>query len=263
MIQEEQDGFPLLLFQLRGKNFCISSEFVDSISVPEQIIPLPDSPPHCMGITYSNSKLISLVDLRSLFGLGTLHEDFLNFASMRQKHLDWVEQLEYCTARGLKFTLPTDPHACAFGKWYDSYHTDQEHLRFILTRVSGPHARLHQCALEIDRLRAAGEESSVKEELEKAKRICKEEVIPLLDKLIEAYREVNKGMAIVIRGGNGLALYVDEVSGLLDVDRKDAARAQFPGNHAYLEGVWTLSDGKKVLEIGPSGLSRIFGTLGG
>ena len=45
-----------------------------------------------------------------------------------------------------------DPHQCAFGKWYDHYHTNNQILAFCLKKFDEPHKKIHAIASRVKEL---------------------------------------------------------------------------------------------------------------
>ena len=68
--QLKEQNYPWIVFALDGTEYGINSKYVLSIEILGKITPIVDAPGHCPGITQSRGKMIELIDLRSLFGLG-------------------------------------------------------------------------------------------------------------------------------------------------------------------------------------------------
>lgn len=64
----------------------------------------------------------------------------------RQDHIDWIDALENSIKSGKPFEKATDPHQCAFGKWYDKYEPEDEQLKDILAKFDAPHKHIHSLA---------------------------------------------------------------------------------------------------------------------
>lgn len=216
---ETPEEYPRVIFKLRGTKYCVSSEFVCLISVPDQIHSMPEGKPYHFGIIHLDNQVIPILNMRVLLKMRTLEEELAQFATMKQKHIDWVETLEKSLAENTAFLLPSDPKRCAFGLWYYGYHTDNLTLRFILKKIEAPHDRMHYIAHEIEDYRRAGLKEQVQQRLSEAKKICDHEILPLLDRLIEAWRDTNKGILVVLeQGQDKIGIYVDEVVSLISLN---------------------------------------------
>lgn len=203
-------------FKLNNADYCITSEFVDSIVIPEKITEMPGNPPYLLGVTNYNHRTIPVVEMRTLFNMMNLTEYVNRFAEMKQMHVDWIEALEEAVEKRVTFTKAVDPHKCKFGIWYDQFHTDNISLNFVLKKIAAPHEFIHCCGGEINQLMARKEWEAAEKRLEDAKRTCYNEVIPLLDQLIETYKEVNRGVVIVLNRNNQYTgIMVDEITTLV------------------------------------------------
>jgi purine-binding chemotaxis protein CheW len=73
---DSSDEMQLVSFDVDGQEYAIAIEDVQEIvQVPEAIIHVPHSPPHVVGVMTLRSRLLPLVDLRSLFSLGAREAD--------------------------------------------------------------------------------------------------------------------------------------------------------------------------------------------
>jgi purine-binding chemotaxis protein CheW len=87
-------------------------------------------------------------DLRTRLGLPSLKEEneaFIEMLSQReQDHLAWIGELEASIREKREFKLTTDPHRCAFGKWYDGFRSDSLLLTGLLRKFDLPHRAVHE-----------------------------------------------------------------------------------------------------------------------
>lgn len=85
--------------------------------------------------------------------MGTYVEfDFSLLALLSERwidHLAWLKDLNRSILSDAKFTGGLDHTACAFGRWYYSYETDDENFKRSLALWEEPHMRLHQSAQQI------------------------------------------------------------------------------------------------------------------
>ena len=111
--------------------------------------------------------LLAIVAVWSVTGIGTIvgnASEVIDGNALRGlmvekevDHLNWASKVsELITNDAVtELAVQTDPHKCAFGKWYFS--DDRKHaenmvpgLATILADIEEPHQRLHSSALEID-----------------------------------------------------------------------------------------------------------------
>lgn len=207
-------------FKLDGDDYCVQSKYIEAMSIPGDVRPMPNNPEHMMGIMRWNGTSIPVVDMRVLFGLPTLAETTEEFAVMRQMHMDWIEALEDSVRNHTQFTKAVDPHQCKFGKWFDNFHTDNISLNFILNKIGAPHEYIHRHGADVQKCMAVQDWEGAEQKYKEAYEVCTTQVLPLLDDLIRTYREVNHGIVIVIRRGNrSLGLMVDEIDTLIQAGR--------------------------------------------
>ncbi len=211
-----------VVFKLNNMDYCITSEFVDSIVIPGEIIDMPGSPDYMLGVMKYNGRTIPVIEMRTLFGMMNLAEYIEGFAVMKQMHVEWIEALEESVEKRVTFTKAVDPHKCKFGIWYDNFHTDNISLNFVLKKIDEPHQFIHYCGAEVNELMQRKEWDAAHAKMEEAKQVCYGKVIPLLDQLIEIYKTVNKGITVVLnRDGQYLSVMVDEISELVSYSKTE------------------------------------------
>lgn len=72
-------------------------------------------------------------------------------------HVSWLDALEESLIHGSEFTKARDPNQCAFGRWYNDFHTENEALAHLLEKFDAPHQRIHALANELLTMRDDGE----------------------------------------------------------------------------------------------------------
>ncbi len=110
----------------------------------------PRMPPSVRGVIRARGAMLPLVDLRRIFGLpssATAAGDLVTLLrDRRQDHENWLAELEHSVRESQPFKLATDPHRCAFGQWYDHYHTEHPMLASHMRRFDEPHKAIHATA---------------------------------------------------------------------------------------------------------------------
>lgn len=226
-----------IMFRLHRSDFCVSSETVDSIVIPEKLNSLPCAPSYFSGLLERGGALIPVIDMRVLFHLPSLEQCVEEFAQMKTMHVEWTQALRTAVKTNTPFTKPVDPHRCKFGIWHDHFETDNFSLNYILNKIVGPHERIHLCGAEINAMMSRGDMSKAEERLEEAEEICLKEIVPLLDQLIAVYREANRGIVLVVSSRDRHAgLLVDEITGMIPAAQ--TMPQELPrGDDSYLAGV--------------------------
>lgn len=219
----EKYNLPWIIFQLAGAYYAINTRHVSEIGRLEQkCTQIPESKPHIRGLITFRGKAIQVLDMRTLLGSETLREETERFGMQLNKgksdHLLWVKTLEESVANDEQFTLTTDPHKCAFGNWYDGYHSDNPAIAALLKEIEEPHAKLHQTALEIEKCKKDDTEG-VQELLKNARLDYIAKIMKLLDRLIDMNNDsITELMLVLEDEENSLALAVDRVVGVQKVE---------------------------------------------
>lgn len=222
IIQEETVAYPWVTFKILQRAYCVSSRYINAIIVPTEILAVPESPLTTMGVITLYGQAIEIIDLRVLFQMPPLSEDLADFAKMKELHLEWVEELEASVRENKEFYLAKDPHKCKFGMWFDQFSTENHSLKHVLNRIEEPHKQLHRCAIELEKYRGVSNEKMIEDTLEKATDLCHNHIVPLLDKLIATYAEVNRGIIIVLEmEGSKIGIFADQVTGTKVFEKSD------------------------------------------
>jgi len=114
-----------------------------------------------LGISEYQGVPVAIVDLAKANNITSINEQkkqLIETLKLReQDHIDWLSALEDALTNDEEFTKARDPHMCAFGKWYDSFKTDDEDLRNILNEFDSPHKKIHSLADKLLEMKKEGE----------------------------------------------------------------------------------------------------------
>lgn len=73
--------------------------------------------------------------------------DLIDLLHAREKdHVDWIDALEHAIETDTAFDKAKDPRQCAFGKWYESFDSENDDLTHILRKFDEPHQQIHSLA---------------------------------------------------------------------------------------------------------------------
>lgn len=209
---------PYILLSIADNVYAISCESVISLSQLGKVTPVPNVPREIKGVIKFREQVIPFVDMRKVLNLKSIEDEIKEFYALmearRQDHINWITTLQKCVKDKTKFTLTTDPHACAFGKWYDTYDSKSTDIMFSVTFVKfdTPHKAIHQIGIEVNKLIEQGKYEEANEIIEKTKDTDLQQMIHLFDELKEAYKESKREISIVLGDGkNNLTISDDEI----------------------------------------------------
>lgn len=207
-----------VLARVKNTICAINSDCVESILLLEEgITYLPDSDNVHPGIVNYRNGVLPIIDLRGLLKMIPLETEHSEFIAMLEErkcdHVKWVDELKRCLANGETFRMATDPHKCAFGRWYDTYKPENNAVSYQLKSICAPHRRLHETAIRMNELHFESPDIESQRQIiyEEAEGYMKK-VLGILDKAKQAYEASFRKMAIVMSDGeSNCGILVDEV----------------------------------------------------
>lgn len=222
---EEKIIYPSIVVDIGGELYSINSSYISGIVQLQNYRTLPNTPNTVRGMVYYRNTAVVLIDLREVMNLESLAKQYTAFCRMiddrKQDHVRWVNALEETAHRGAPFTLATDSHKCALGKWCDGYQSDIGEVNLQLDRLADPHEALHHSAVTILELLA---EKNVehREEIDtlyqRVKTKYMPEVLTLLDEMKEIFRtSVFRELILILNGRETVGLIVDKVLSVEDL----------------------------------------------
>lgn len=208
--------YPWVIFTLQNTVMAISSEHVESMVNSQETASVPHTPDFVRGVINLRGIVAPFIDLRVRLGMPSFLDEIDEFCSImdqrEQDHRNWLEELEESVRENHEFKLATDPHKCAFGKWYDNYKPTSYGLATLLRRFDTPHRKIHGIAEEVVALEKKGDLNSALKIIEECRDNELAEMVELFAGVKKVYRENNNEVAIVIKHGrDSVALAVDTV----------------------------------------------------
>lgn len=213
---------------------AVDSNCVQAIYLLEEpITKTPNSDSLNVGIVKFRGEILPVIDLRHKLGLKSLEQELQEFDDMlehrKQDHIHWVDELERSIMENTKFSLATDPHKCAFGKWYDNYIPTNSTIAFHLKKIDEPHKRLHAAADKVFACKQECElctrERCLKEVLEDEAKVYMSQVVGLLEETKKVFRDERRKMIVVLaEQASSCGILVDEVlsvESLTEVEKSD------------------------------------------
>lgn len=208
-----------VVFQLQGNSYAIKSDHVAAITLFDEVTPVAGHGEDIRGLVLHRGQTIPLLDMRRKLKQIPLKEELARFEQMlharKEDHLNWIDALTTTVRTGTDFRLATDPHQCAFGKWYDHFQTENHHLRFHLKKIDKPHRKLHHTAVLVLELMQKGDQAGAERLIEQAKRDYVSPLVKLLEQTTSIYTASVREIAIVVAYQDlTVGLIVDEVEGV-------------------------------------------------
>ncbi len=119
---------PWVIFHLLDEQFAVSANHVREMVAMPKVVPVPQTPDYIRGVINLRGQVMPVMDLRLRMEMTSLvdeTEDLIHLLDQReQDHKNWITELESSVREHREFKLATDPHKCAFGKWYDNFKTE-------------------------------------------------------------------------------------------------------------------------------------------
>lgn len=197
-------GSPWVLFGLGEVTYAVSSMSVLSLNQIPEITQLRTAPSEVRGVINFREKVIQLIDTRTLFNIKPIPQEIIDFSKMMdqrlQDHINWVNTLQKNVTEDMQFTLTTDPHKCAFGKWYDSYSIKSTNILFLSTfaKFDVPHKAIHHIAITAEELIKQGKKDEAISLIESVKDTELKQMLHLFDEIKGAYRESQRETIAVL-----------------------------------------------------------------
>ncbi|MBF0448547.1 MAG: chemotaxis protein CheW [Magnetococcales bacterium] len=176
-----------LIFSVNQNHYGVHHDKVISVMDLSKVTNVPHLPPEIRGVIPFRGDNIPLFDLRVSFGAIPRQTEtkqlIENMALRKQDHINWLNKLSQEVSDGLPISVQTDPHLCAFGKWYDRFEPDNINLKAHMARFDAPHKQIHKVAVEAKKLVANGQ-------TEAAKKLISHANINILSRLIKLFDEI-------------------------------------------------------------------------
>jgi len=178
-------------------------------------------------------------------------------AARKQDHIDWIDALEESITTGSKFMKATDPHKCAFGKWYDQYRPTDEILADIMKRFDTPHKRIHSLAENL--LSMATDAEGIDKAsglLQAEKHSTLNELLSLFDQASERLKDMLRPVVVILEAdAKTFAIELDSIDGMLEFSKADwlaDSESDIAGD--YFDGYFTKDESDVYLNLIPERL---------
>ncbi|MGE5621334.1 MAG: chemotaxis protein CheW [archaeon] len=245
---------PYVICGVKKQLIGISCSFVRELVILPEITRLPDMPSTVRGVFNNRGSIVPVVDLRSRLSMESSQKELNDLIELlhqrEQDHKNWINELEASTREKRPFKLTTDPHKCAFGKWYDSFKTANYILSVQLEKFDAPHKMIHSIAVTVEKLKAEERLDEAFKIIEAARNNELQMLIKYFEETRQLLKRTNREMAVIteIEGVNS-AIAVDRVE---SVEPMDAGRMEAPPTE------FVSQSGNVISRIGKRNVSEQF-----
>lgn len=219
---------PYVICRIKKQLIGISTEFVKELVHLPNVTPLPNMPPEIRGIINNRGSVIHVHDLRMRLNMESSMKELDDLVQLlhqrEQDHKNWLNELELSTKENRPFKLTTDPHKCAFGKWYDNFTTANFILSAQLEKFCDPHNKIHAIALEIEKLKGSSKFDQAFALIEKTRESELKYLTILFEETRQLLRKTHREMAVILEvNGKSSALAVDQVVSVEPIEESTIA----------------------------------------
>ncbi len=192
------------IIQAKNQAFAVATRDLREMVIMPEVSEVPNTGEYIRGVINLRGRVLPLIDLRKRIGLASLAEENAAFSTMleqrEQDHHNWLHELQASVKESREFRLTTDPHKCAFGKWYDTYKPESTLVAMQLKKFDQPHQQIHGIALEVQELIAQGQS-------ERAQALIEETRGGTLSRLVALFAELR---SLVSESSREIALIMDD-----------------------------------------------------
>jgi chemotaxis signal transduction protein len=264
-----------LLIEVNRQAFAISCANVIELleQTSRMVSKLPGCEPPWAGVFKHRESVLPVLDARVMLGFPSFEEEIEDLRSMlkarEEDHVNWLTELKSCCTTGREFTKATDPHKCAFGKWYDQLRGsrtrmnrltgDDPSLTMMVEGFDGPHKAIHGIAQKALELAGDGQ-------IEAAEALIAEtwegelgRMRQLFTSLLEGIIARRKSRFVVMEiSGDRVAMVVDTVKSLVQVDESEIKPIEAgEKGEACLKGVYLFEDQGPVMILDVDAIGRL------
>jgi chemotaxis signal transduction protein len=233
VIRVAQQVVPWVLIRLGQSVLAFESSSVREMLLLPPTTAIPSARPEVRGLVTLRNRAIVVVDLRTLLGMPSLVEDAnaLNatLAQRAEDHRRWIAELEASVREHREFKLTLDPHACAFGKWYDNFKPTSVVLGSHLKRFDQPHRNIHALGRTVAELVRKDQSDEAHARISHAHSTTLATLMQLFDETPKILAEMNREMLIVLRDGEHLVgVTADAVESVETIKQDSIADIEVP-----------------------------------
>lgn len=248
----DPNQLPDIIFVVQSEKYSVSSQYVLHIGVMPKITVMNGLDAYCRGITIFNEQSVPVIDLRKLFGISSFEEEWDRMIHQRMEdHRRWVRELENSVENDTDFTLTTDPHQCAFGKWYDNFSTDNSYLNMYLRQIDAPHTAVHKTGELVKKLMKEGKKDEARAAIADMKKKYLNKTLEILENMSKVYKEGRREMLIMMQvEGTYISIVADSISSIRKLtDLYPLPEDEKSAKEDYIESLAKENNGGDVVQM--------------
>ncbi len=243
-----------VVVRIAERLFGIAIDRVQEMLELPALTAIPHVPERYRGVINLRGRVVPVTDLRVSLGLKSLANELDATCAMLNTRLEetltWLDELESSVHESRAFSGETDPHKCAFGRWYDSFESPNRQVMVFLERFDQLYGSIHAIASKITGLVQSGDLEAARRVIAQAKAreftVLKQLFAQLQNMIKTSMREV---AVLLEEDGKEFAISVDEVvsvENLLQVDDEHAV-LDSPGMGGLARGIAKRANDDLVL----------------
>ncbi len=266
-MDKSSSNMPWVIFHLLNNQFAVSANHIREMVAMPKMVSVPKTPEYIRGVINLRGQVIPVMDLRMRMGMSSLIKETDALIALldqrEQDHKNWIAELESSVQETREFKLATDPHKCAFGKWYDHFTTDNQILATCLLKFDAPHQRIHAVAIDVKKMEEEGNFDAAYEIIKQTKEGELAEMIKLFAEVRALLKEYNHEIALVLENDNKtMAVGVDSVEKVENL--AEASMEKLPGSissedNNYISGIGKRDQDDAIVQL--LDVTKIFGVI--
>ena len=197
---------PWAIIQLKGRDFAIAAERLRQFTRMPDVASVPDLPSFVRGVINLSGAVLPLIDLRRRLGMTSATDEMESFCSLMEQrerdHRRWLDELRASIEEGRPFGLATDPHQCAFGRWYDGYRAEDPWVNGLLAKFDEPHKKIHSIAEQVGVLQERGDLAAASRVIDGTRAGALGVMIRLFAEFVRLVRERRRELVAVLMVGD-------------------------------------------------------------
>jgi chemotaxis signal transduction protein len=228
----DKSELPWLTFTLCGNAYAVNSKYIDGIiTPPDEITPIPDSPPKYIGMLNIRGNVFPLLDMRKQFKIFSIEEevdaftkDVEHFIELHRQRFRTIAD-EFERGGEPDFNISEDHLKCEYSLWLDKKFHKKDKVFETLQKAEQAHKNLHAMPAKIYSIMSENYLDPKKSKVDEGHAILEESAADLqtfTDALTEAeynYRRRFRETIINLADGEDrIGILVDEVLGVGSIE---------------------------------------------
>ncbi len=248
---------PWVIFRLLEQQFAVSTNNVKEMVRMPKVVSVPQTPDYFRGVMNLRGKVIPVVDLRKKMGMTSFQDETRDLVELliqrEEDHKNWIVELESSVREKREFKLATDPHKCAFGKWYDKFSTENRILENCLKKFDEPHKKIHSIAVEVKKYEKNNDFKGAFHIIDQTKTNELARMIELFEEARTLLTEDQKEIALILEnGGKFIGLAIDAIETIEKLSVEDIEEVPpmiATGGNEYISALGKRKEGQGLVQL--------------